>query len=334
MDLLQEIREKLKNNPSLSFGKGLKSVSTHIEVAEKYYHRAKKEKDEHLYTDVIYRTNHAFEGILKEAYFVFSKKSADKLTPNDIEEYLLSEDILKGRVVDLLSNYRKNWRNPSTHDYQLFFSEQESYLAIVNVSAFVSILLDQIAEKLTFANKYNELENAAVLAREAMKNFDDLSSIDKVYKVLMSYSVYYLKNYEEMSVKERSTINAEMAAFMKRVAPSFSIKIGHEIDLGDSTISFDFIVNVDDDDIAVETRSPKPRYSFDDSATNQMTGQLRAAGLKNGVVYHYPGHKDDIAISTTASSTWPDDINLREVYSDDPEGIGDLEIEEPIDLVN
>jgi hypothetical protein len=78
MDLLQEIREKLKGNPGLSLGRGLESVATHIEVAEKYHCRAKAENDEHLYTDVIYRTNHAFEGILKEAYGVFSGNKSDK----------------------------------------------------------------------------------------------------------------------------------------------------------------------------------------------------------------------------------------------------------------
>lgn len=334
MDLLSEIREKLKGNPSLTLSSGIEAVATHIEVGEKYHYRAKLENDEHMYTDVIYRTNHAFEGILKEAYGIFSEEKADHKTPYEIEEYMLSEDILKGRVVDLLTNYRKNWRNPSTHDYQLFFSEQESYLAIVNVSAFVSILLDQIIEKLVFDNKYYELEKAAILAREAMDDFDKRSPIDKVYKVLYSYTLYYLNNFDEMAGKPRSTINAEMAAFMKSVAPSFKIKNEPRIEAEGSIVTFDFVVTVDDQDVAIETRSPKPRYSHDDSAISQLMGQMREAKVVNGIVYHYPGQKDDIAVATTASTAWPKDLNLREIYSDDPEAFRDHEYEEPVNLVN
>lgn len=333
MDLLAEIREKIKTNSTLSTGGGIKSVATHIEVAEKYHYRAKSENDEHMYTDVIYRTNHAFEGILKEAFEVFSKEGADRKTPYEIEEYMLSENILKGRVVDLLTNYRKNWRNPSTHDYQLFFSEQESYLAIVNVSAFVSVLLDQMIERLIFNSKYFELEKAASLAREVMKDFDMQLPIDKLYKVLFSYSAYYLKNFDEMSKKPRLTINAEMAAFIKSVAPSFQIRNDPEVYMSNAKVTFDFIITVDDQDIAVETRSPKHRYNYDGSAMSQLIGQLQEVGLKNGIVYHYPGYKDDAPIATTASTAWPQDLNLREVYSDDPEQYEDHEYESPVDLI-
>ena len=99
MDLLKQIKDKVTSNPDWSGARGLQSVLTHIEIAERYHHRAKADRDEHLYTDVIYRTNHAFEGILKEAYVVLAEKPADKLTPHEIEEYLLSSKALRGRVM-------------------------------------------------------------------------------------------------------------------------------------------------------------------------------------------------------------------------------------------
>ena len=107
MDLLKEIRDKIKSNAASTSGRGLDSILAHIEIAERHHLRAKKDRDEHLYTDVIYRTNHAFEGILKEAYITLADKPADKLTPFEIEEYLLKSNALRGRVVDLLTNYRQ-----------------------------------------------------------------------------------------------------------------------------------------------------------------------------------------------------------------------------------
>lgn len=265
---------------------------------------------------------------------MLAEESADQKTPYEIEEYLLNTSILKSRVVDFLKNYRREWRNPSTHDYKLFFSEQESYLAIINVSAFVSILVDQMVEKLTYSQKYVELESAAILAREGMQGFDSLAAIDKVYKILMSYSVYYIKNFEEMSKKERIHSNAEMAAFIQRVAPSFKVKIEPDFTLADKKVSLDFIVNADSEDVAIEARAPRPSDAgYDDAAINQLSEQLRETGIKNGVVFFYPGKSGDITVATTSSTIWPPDLNLREVFSDDPLAYELAEIEEPVDLI-
>jgi len=102
VDLLKQINEKISSTPDLSAATGLRSILTHIEIAERHHHRAKAERDEHLFTDVIYRANHAFEGILKEAYGMLAEKSGDLLSPNEIEEYLLTSKILRARVADLL----------------------------------------------------------------------------------------------------------------------------------------------------------------------------------------------------------------------------------------
>ena len=338
MDLFKEIKDKMKSNSDVTQGRGLESVITHIEIAERYHFRAKNERDEHLYTDAIYRTNHAFEGILKEAYVVLEGKNADHKSPHEIEEYLLKSNVLQGRVVDLLTNYRQNWRNPSTHDYRLFFSEQESFLAKVTVSPFVSILLDQIIEKVAYSHKFKELENEAVLARERMPDFDSLLPIDKVLRILMSYSTYYIKNFDQMSPKSRSTANAEMAAFIERVAPDLKVELGPEFRASDKTVRLDIVVNVVGTKVAIETREPKPRYGDregldDQAAINQLSEQLKAIGLGNGVVFFYPGRRDYTSAATTASTAWPKDLNLREVYSDDPAQFEDEDIEEPVDLV-
>ena len=161
MNLLQNIAEKINSINETSLPHGVKSVITHIEIAEKHFFQAKESKDHDLYTDVIYRTNHAFEGILKEAYQILENKPSNEKSSFDIENYLSENNVFNERVMELFVNYRKNWRNPSTHDHKLFFVEQEAFLAIVTVSAFVNLLLDQIIEKIsydinTFANHWLE----------------------------------------------------------------------------------------------------------------------------------------------------------------------------------
>lgn len=322
MDLLKEIRDKINSNSDRANSRGLKSVLTHIEIAERYYHRAKAERDEHLYTDVIYRTNHAFEGILKEAYSTLAERSADRLSAATIEDYLLETDTLRSRLTDLLTNYRKNWRNPSTHDHQLFFSEQESFLAIVTVSAFASILLDRILEKEAYKQKAEEFGREALRARDHITAFSTLAPIDKVTEILRSFGAYYIQHYQNMSQYPRGTANAQMAAFIEKVAPEISVRIEHEFRRNDAVIRFDLLATVEGTDIGIETREPRrdhESFSLDaDTAISQLAGHLKAAGLCNGVVFFYPGDPEHDIVTTTSSSSWPASLSLREVFSDDP----------------
>jgi hypothetical protein len=129
---------------------GLRAVQSHIAAAIRHFDRGQKEVDDTLFTDVIFRCNQAFEGSIKEAYRVLAGKDPKAKTPNDIEIFLTDGNILRKKVLDQFTIYRREWRNPSTHDYTLDFDEDEALMAIVSVSAFAIVLCDQIDGKLAF----------------------------------------------------------------------------------------------------------------------------------------------------------------------------------------
>jgi len=144
MDLLNEIKRRALEVPE-SERPGINAIVRHLEQAERCLLRGREGEDDY-FTDVVYRTNHAYEGALKEAYEKLTGKDASQKTPHEIENHLEKSDLLRSRVIDLMRNYRKEWRNPSTHEYELFFNGQEALLAIISVSAFVAVLLDQIVD--------------------------------------------------------------------------------------------------------------------------------------------------------------------------------------------
>lgn len=146
---------------------------------------------------------------------------------------------------------------------------------------------------------------------------------------------YNLKNFEEMSRKARATANAEMAAFIKSVAPEFDVLLEVEKKDKDQVVRLDLLVSLGEAHIGVEARDPRAPgedYMEDRAAINQLAEHLRVIGLKDGVVFYYPGRADDMAVGTLTSSSWPRGLNLREVYSDDPENYPDDDPEEPVDL--
>jgi hypothetical protein len=150
MDIQEILDGKIKALPAGLHLDGLRAVKSHIDAAVRHLLRGQTAPDESLFTDVIFRCNQAFEGSIKEAFRVLAGKDPQHKTPADIEKFLAAGNILRKKVLDQFTTYRKEWRNPSTHDYTLDFDEDEALVAIVSVTVFAIVLCDQIDSKLAF----------------------------------------------------------------------------------------------------------------------------------------------------------------------------------------
>ena len=150
MDLVDTLRNKIQALGDEECVLGLKAVLLHIETAFRHLSRGQENGEDTAFTDSIYRTNQAFEGSVKEAYRVLADKDPGWKNPYEIETYLEKNGVFKPRVLSQLTTYRTEWRNPSTHDYKLNFDESEAFLAIISVSAFSCLLLDQITERVAY----------------------------------------------------------------------------------------------------------------------------------------------------------------------------------------
>src|SRR4051812_41794640 len=81
MDLLAELTRKasgLDSHPRIG---GIRAAIRHVNVAEKYLQRGRQDEDPEAFNDVVYRTNQAFEGMLKEAYGVLTTADGSRLSP-------------------------------------------------------------------------------------------------------------------------------------------------------------------------------------------------------------------------------------------------------------
>ena len=77
MDTLKEIKLQINSIKKVDSSNYLDSIFTHVDRAEFYYKQGKI--DTNFFNDVIYRSNQAYEGALKESYKVLAGKN----TPND-----------------------------------------------------------------------------------------------------------------------------------------------------------------------------------------------------------------------------------------------------------
>ncbi|WP_271273795.1 hypothetical protein [Aliamphritea hakodatensis] len=292
MNLLDLIRTKANSFPNGQRRQGIDAVILHIETAEKYWKFACNSSDSNMFTDVIYRSNQAFEGTLKEAYEVLADRDPSNKTPYEIEMYLSENSIFRDRVLSLFTRYRKDWRNQAAHDYKLFFDEQEAILAITSVTTFCNILLDQMLSK---SNEEHEKLKASEFSMEIISsigNYNTLNLVDKL-TALIKRSYYYLMEGENPP-QSKLEFNGQLAGFIKAIDPSLVIRQEVIVD-SNKRYQADFVFSSDGESVIVETQRSKNGSLFLERAESQLRQYMTSSSHKEGLlVFYKPGIKESI----------------------------------------
>lgn len=297
MDLLKLLKTKAEYFTSSEDDSGVLNIISHIEIAERHYSLGKL-GDDYLYNDVIYRSNQAFEGSLKEAYRIIAGKDGNNITPYKIEQYLEKNDILKERVLQLFTNYRTEWRNKSTHDYKLYFSEQEAFLAIVNISAFINILLDQMIEKRAYVAESKLLEDKSINLKSMTEN---TGLLERTIEMLKLFSLNIPEKYEKDTIHQirEVEIMGSLNAFLNKINPEIQVFQEYSIidkDTKSRRIA-DFLLMSKNEKLIIEIKNPIRRHSrILSNGVEQVLNYLLYSGVSQGILFIPPVNKEKLEL--------------------------------------
>ncbi|CAH1569573.1 hypothetical protein P0F40_003411 [Vibrio metschnikovii] len=313
MDLREIIEESINRLPPSYDRTGIEAAVGHIKRAEKYWYTAKDSHDPEMFTDVIYRTNQAFEGSLKEAYFVLAEKASKKKNPFEIEQYLIENKVLKPKLIEAVRNYRQEWRNTSTHDYKLFFSEHEALLAIANVSTFSVMLLDQIVVKV---NENLEKQRTVQLVdsiRASISDYDNLEFHTKVYSVLSrSYASFY-------SLDSQITMTeyiGKLAGFLEAVIDDVTVHTDVGL-AGNTGVNADLLVmSPNEDTVLIEVKQLAKEQQITMRDSNYVLKLLELFDLKHGalMVADSKSKTGGVSVQATIFDETPDIVSIVPTY--------------------
>lgn len=293
MDLVDTLRKKIVVLEEGEYIPGLKAVLLHIETAFRHLSRGQEGDDDTAFTDAIYRTNQAFEGSVKEAYRVLADQDPAKKRPYDIENYLEQNNIFRSRVLSQLTTYRTEWRNPSAHDYKLDFDESEAFLAIVSVSAFACLLLDQIAERLAYTRSQAEAEaqKAELAANLARTMNADL--LARVIDLLIQFCAIHLPSASaSFSKQTESQVIGALHGFLASAAPELSVKTEARLD-AEKQFRADLLVTRGDERLVIEIKRRLMKRGYA-NAVAQVEQYLLIGGIKIGVLLFLPDAPSDM----------------------------------------
>lgn len=246
MNILKLIKDQIDEATKLDESLiGLNSVFTHIKRAESLLNLAQAQEDDQYFTDVIYRTNHSYEGILKESFRVLTGKNEDRKTPYQIEKHLLEHELLNERVIELLTNYREKWRNPSTHDHNLFFTYDEAFLAIMSISSFVHVFMTQILEKVYYKKEKTAVKNELSKIQKGIENdYKNFALKDKVKTILQAFGKRNITKTDEEVRRSRfeTEIIGSLTAYIEALDKNIKIDVEPIIKSGNRQLRPDLIL--------------------------------------------------------------------------------------------
>lgn len=303
MNLLEQLTARIDALPQGAHSLGLRAVLQHVQVAMSHLSRGQKSGDETAFTDAIYRCNQAFEGSLKEAYLVLAGKDPAKLRPYDIENHFQTAKLLRPRVLSQFTTYRTEWRNPSAHDYQLDFDEDEALLAIVSVSVFAIVLVDQIAEKLGFISA----KEAAVVAPQPVSVAGSLP--DAVVAALRAFVYEPPKQTEDQAATRGHEIGA-LAGYLTATLPGATVETEKILLKGEAS-PVDLLVTRGPDRVIIELRRGLLFSLFRQNRMARLAQYMQLAGIPAAIYY--------------AARRTPGEM-VREVTHFDTEGVDIIEL--------
>ena len=288
MDLLREIKAKIEALPEDSRA-GPLEVLRHLQQSERLLHQGRQREPE-FFNDIIYRTNQAFEGALKEAYRALESKDPDKVTPHKIEQLLARTSIVRPKIISLMQNYRTEWRNPPTHDYTLRFDESESILAIASVSSFFWALLGQIEDKIAIKNI--EVDAARAAAERPQSNAPtEKKDFWEDIAAFATAALLFLPSPKDTTQSERQ-VELLLVQIITLNRPKWKITREPQFKtLGGAVLRPDIVVEDGEDKAIVEVRRSNKVSDTADRRTraiDQVTRYMRAAEIPHGLIVWVP----------------------------------------------
>lgn len=280
MNLLDILWVRIDTLPEGSYMLGLKAVLQHIEVAVKHLNRGQSNIDDTAFTDAIYRTNQAFEGSLKEAYRVLAGKDPNKVKPFEIENYFQQQNKLRPRVLAQFTNYRTQWRNPSTHDYRLNFDDDEALLAIVTVSAFAIVLIDQIKEQLSFEQGQAVAQPAPVISEQPL--------IYGIANLIELFTIEFSRIHAARPDVREAEILGALGGFLSKAAPQLNVNVETRIS-PDRPERLDMLIATPTERVIIElkrSRGTETQRRIREGIS-QVSNYMIISGIKEAIIFTY-----------------------------------------------
>lgn len=292
MNIFEHIYKKRDDLINLKEDSDIDAVLRHLVVAEKRFLTGVKTGDEDLYTDVIYRCNQVFEGILKEVYEVETDKPCPKrITPHIIETYLEKQSLFKPRVLQYFKAYREEWRNPSAHNHKIDFNEQEAFIAISNVSTFCYAAIDQIVYVL--AEKQVVSPDQDGLNFTSFKNLG--SSLTRALEA--TYMSMKAKDPEGAILSNGAALEGMMSGLIGSVSANANIYKNFSFRENGVGTEIDVLVNYETTKFAYEIKSyanEKSGSELYEKGLEHLEGLLNNGYADYGVLLLLPRDYDEI----------------------------------------
>lgn len=178
----------------------------------------------------------------------------------------------------------------SPHDYKLDFDEDEAFLAIVSVSAFTKVLVDQIVEALSYAQVSKDLQSRGHPISEANIQTNPLE--ERIVQRLLAFANAYISSVPELNLNSERHLVGAIAAFINKEEPSANVNVEQRIEEEQNRHFFaDIVITEGTKAVIMEVKSHDDHEAIQNGAL-RLGRYMDALKTNVGILFAFGGRVD------------------------------------------
>jgi hypothetical protein len=186
----------------------------------------------------------------------------------------------------------------------LKFDEAEAFLAVISVSAFTKLLVDEIAKQLNYSAVQKDISHGKVQRNLLVSQ----PLIFQVTSTLANFPKYHRQHVTSAPIESEAQLMGALAAFLTSFVPDARTTTGRVLQ-GTKPSYVDMMVESGDETVLIELkRGDSP--SLLERGLNQLSDYLSAAGSKYGILFLYSEKSTDYEVTILPASRPGSEIHV------------------------
>ena len=182
----------------------------------------------------------------------------------------------------------------------------EAFLAIVSISAFAKLLVDEIAKKLNYVAAKKDVADQ----RQAASNKGGAMqpTIDRAVAALLSFAKHYSTKQSTIPIESEAQLMGALSGFLSSVLPDLETTTGR-VFRTDKPHYVDMVVSNQRENVIIELKRGFSA-SLLNAGLHQVQDYMKAAGSRQGILFLYSDKTTEYSVVNRRHITGPGETLL------------------------
>ena len=197
----------------------------------------------------------------------------------------------------------------------MFFSEQESLLAIITVSAFVAVLLDQITDQLRVQQQQSAFLSQVPSITDNIANYPSLPFPEQIVELIKSFlTTSQSPAFSGTTLHKESYLEMAMGDFLRDADQTISVVLEPALHISTRVLRPDLLIQKNGATVVIEIKRASRRSISRDAGILQVLSYAKAVNAERAILVLIPDVPSAVTVETKEFKSTGNPTLVTEIY--------------------